>query len=116
MAFLGRVTWIIARLTFTLFVRLLLRLVLPIVSVLLGWLLSLVTTAFVATVNGPGQYSERLASEWTRQLLDLGVSRDHLDQTYILCRFLAASRIVLGWVVAALFTMVILRSIFGFFI
>ena len=96
-------------------IALLIRLLLPVVLWVLRQLHSLLLTTLKATVNGPRQYTDRLASEWTRQLLDLGVPRDNLDETYILCRFLARSMIVFGWVVSVAITVEILRIVFGFF-
>lgn len=108
-----------ARLAFRLLLVLLgvlMQLLLPILLIILRILRDLVSTSLSATIHGPRQFIERLASEWTQNLLDSGVSRDHLDQLYGLCRFLAGSKIILGWVVAALFTVAILRIVFGFFI
>ena len=76
---------------------------------------SLLVTTLMATVNGPRQYTDQLASEWTLQLINRGVSRDNLDQVYDLCRFLAGSMIVFGWVVSVAITVEILRIVFGFF-
>ena len=88
---------------------------LPFILATLRVLRGLVFTSLTATVNGPGQYTDRLASEWTRRLLELGISRDNIDQLYNLCHFLVASRILLGWGIAALFTVVILRVVFEHF-
>ena len=119
MNLLIRITLFIARLAFTILVKLIvafIRLLWPFLLAVLRILGSLVSTSLTATVHGPSQFTERLASEWTRRLLDLGVSRDHLDHVHSLCRFLAVSMIVLGWVVTVLFTVAILRVVFGFFI
>jgi len=119
MALLGRMIWFIVRMILKLIGRLLqllFSLLIPVLSVLLRWSFRLMSLSLTATVHGPRQFTERLASEWTQRLLELGVSHDHLDQLYTLCRFLAASMIVLGWVVAALFTVAILRVVFGIFI
>jgi hypothetical protein len=70
--------------------------------------------SLTATVNGPSQFIDRLAFEWTRHFLDIGVPREYLDQIFSLCRFLVASMIVSGWVIAALFTVAVLRIVFGF--
>jgi len=90
--------------------------VLPLLLATLQLLHRLVFTSLTATVNGPRQYTERLASEWTRQFLALGIPRDNFDQVYSLCRVLAASQILLGWAIAALITVAILRIVFEFFI
>ena len=92
------------------------RLLLPVFLSLLSILRGLVFSSLTATVNGPGQYIDRLASEWTRQLLERGIPRDNIDQLYNLCHFLVAARIVLGWVIAALVTAGILRIVFELFI
>ena len=89
--------------------------VLPILRSALRVLRGLVFTSLVATVNGPRQFTDRLASEWTLRVLDLGIQRDNVDQIYVLCRFLVGSRIVLGWVVAILFTVAVLRVVYGLF-
>lgn len=112
-----RVIRFITVLAFNLLIRLLLvlfRLLLPIVISLLRMMRTLVATSLVATVNGPSLYTEQLASAWTRRLLDIGVSRDYLDQVFGLCRFLATSTIVLGWVVTALISVAILRVVYGY--
>lgn len=90
--------------------------VLPLLLATLRMLRRLVWTSLTATVTGPGQYTERLASEWTRRLLALGIPRDNIDQLYNLCRLLAASQILLGWAIAALITLAILRIVFELFI
>ena len=97
-------------------IAVLLRLLLPVLFATLRILRGLVFTSLTAIVNGPGLYTDRLASEWTRRLLDMGIPRDNIDQLYSLCHFLVASRILLGWVIAALITVIILRIVFGFFI
>ena len=89
---------------------------LPILQATLRVLLALIFTSFAATVNGPRQFIDRLASEWTFWFLSLGVDRGSIDQIYRLCRFLVASRLILGWSVATLFTVAILRVVFGIFI
>jgi hypothetical protein len=118
MALLFRISWSIARIIFNLLVRLIQWLLPPLLSIaflLLGWLLRLVTTSLTATVNGRRQFTDRLAAEWTLRLLNLGFSRDYLDQLYSLCRFFVTSTIVLGWVVATLFIMAVFRIVFGLF-
>jgi hypothetical protein len=77
-------------------------LVAPYILLTLRMLRRLMAMSLTATVIGPRQYVDRLASEWTQQLLGLGGLRDHLDQLYRLCHFLATSMIVLGWVVTTL--------------
>jgi len=104
------------RLTFALLTVIFRIIVLPFLLGTLRVLRSLVFSSLTATVNGPGQYTDRLASEWTRQLLELGISRDNIDQLYSLCHFLVASRILLGWGIAALITVGILRIVFELFI
>jgi hypothetical protein len=109
----------VARLVFRLFIGLvgfLLSLALPIILAILHLLQTLMFTSISAIVHGPGLFIERIASRWTLRLLSLGVSRDYLDQLYGLCRFFATSEIVLGWVITALFSVAILRVVFGFFI
>lgn len=91
------------------------QLLLPYLLAVLRMLLGLVSMSLSAAVQGPRIFIDRLASKWTQQLLNLGVSREHLDQLYNLCRFLAASMIVLGWVIATLFTVAVLRLFFGYF-
>ena len=104
---LAILAWVIANLF---------RLLLPWILAALRFLINLVTGSLSATVQGPGRYTQWLASEWTRQLLDLGVSRDYLDQIYGLCRLLVVVRIVAGLAVATLFTVAILRVVFGYLI
>ena len=90
--------------------------VLPLLLAALRMLRRLVLTSLTATAIGPGQYTDRLASEWTRQLLALGIPRDNIDQLYSLSRVLAVSQILLGWAIAALITLAILRIVFELFI
>ena len=91
-------------------------LLLPLFIAVLQALRSLISLSFTATVNNPRQYIDRLAGEWTQWLLDLGVDRQYLDQVHGLCRFLAASILVLGWVMASIFMAAMLRVVFGFLI
>jgi hypothetical protein len=116
MALLGRIAWLVARLILsmlTILLHLLFRLLLRVLRLLLDGSFSLVTTALLATVSGPTQSIERMASEWTQRLLAFGVSPEHLYVAYRICRFLAALVIVLGWLVAALFTLVVIRVVSG---
>lgn len=76
----------------------------------------LVFTSLTATVTGPTQFTDRLASEWTRRVLEMGIRPEDIDQVFRLCRFLVVSMIILGWLVATLFTVAVLRVVFGHFI
>jgi hypothetical protein len=105
-------------LTFRISVRLvafIFHLLLPIVLRILGLLQALIHMSFTATVQGPAQYTDRLASQWTRRLLDSGADRANIDEIYRFCRFLVGALIVLGWVVSGSITVEILRIVFGFF-
>jgi hypothetical protein len=116
MALLGRAVRLLARLVLALLAALLhflLRLLLPVAFVLLDCLIRLMTTSLVATVSGPRQYIDRMASEWTRRLLVFGVSREHMDMAYLLCRCLAMLLIMLGWVIAFLFAVAAVRIVHG---
>ena len=86
---------------------------LPLLRTTMHLLRHLVFTSFLAAVNGPGMFIDRLATEWTWQVLDLGIPRNDIDQIYILCRFLAGGMIVLGWLISATFTVAVLRVVFG---
>ena len=97
-------------------IAVLIRLLLPYLFATLRILRTLVFTSLTATVNGPGQYTERLASEWTGQLINLVGFHENIDQIYSLCRFIAGTMILLGWVVSILFTVAVLRIVFGLFI
>lgn len=116
MNLLSRSAQLLLRSTFTITFRLvviLFRLFLPYFLTTIRIMRSLVFISLTATVNGPTQYTDRLASEWTQNLLLMGVSRDYLDQIFVLCRFVARSMVVMGWVVATLFLVAILRVVFG---
>jgi len=89
---------------------------LPILQATLRVLLALIFTSFAATVNGPRQFIDRLASEWTRRIIELVDGRDHIDQIFSFCRLMAGTMIVLGWLVSILFTVAILRVVSSFFI
>ncbi len=91
------------------------RLLVPYLLAVLRFLVSLMTTSIAAAVHGPRQYTEWLASKWAWQLLESGVSRDYLDQIYSLCRVLVVSKIVMGLAFGILFTLAILRVVFGIF-
>ena len=90
--------------------------VLPILIWVVRTLRALVFMSFTATVHGPPVFASRLASQWTRGFLESGADRNRIDQIYSLCYFAAASMIVLGWVISILFTVTVLRVVFGFFI
>ena len=87
----------------------------PIFLAVLRSLRNLVFMSMTATAHGPVQYSNRLASQWTRQLIEMGASREYIDQIYSLCRFTVMSMICSGWIVSGVFTMAILRVVFGIF-
>lgn len=88
---------------------------LPVLLVVLRVLRDLIFLSFIAAVNGPVQYTDHLASEWTRPLLELGGPRDHIDQIFVFCQLAVSSLVALGWIVTALFTVEILRVIYGWF-
>ena len=104
-----RVLWRLA----ALFLQLIL---LPALLVPLRALRALIFFSFSATVSGPMQYTDRVASEWTRRLLELGGSRDHMDQIFVFCHLAVWSLVALGWIVTVLFTVEIIRVVFGIFI
>lgn len=89
---------------------------LPILFWLLHLLWSIVSMSFTATINGPGQYVNNLAAEWTQRLLEVTGGREYIDQIFSLCRLLVGSTIVLGWIISIVFTVEILRVVFGLFI
>ena len=94
----------------------LIRLLLPVFLVAVRTLGGLAAMSFAATVNGPTQFIDRLAAQWTQRLLELGAPIDRIDQIFSFCRFTARSMIVLGWLVSVLFTVELIRIVFGFFI
>jgi hypothetical protein len=75
-----------------------------------------ISFSFTATVNGPRQFIDRLAGEWTERFHDVVRDRSNINEIYQLCRILVGARIVLGWVIFIAFTVAILRVVFGFFI
>jgi hypothetical protein len=77
---------------------------------------SLIFFSFSATVNGPRQFIDRLAGEWTQSFHETVHDRSHIHEIYQLCRILVIARMVLGWVVLIAFTVAILRVVFGFFL
>jgi len=94
----------------------LIRLLLPVLLLGVRTLGGLVSMSFAATVNGPTEFIDRLAAEWTQRFIELGPPIDRLDQIFSFCRLTALSMIVLGWLISVLFTVEILRVVFGFFI
>jgi hypothetical protein len=89
---------------------------LPLLIVILRLLRDLVSLSFRATVNGPTRFIDRLAGEWTERFHGLVDDRSHIYEVYQLCRFMAAALIILGWIIATLFTVELLRVVFGIFI
>ncbi len=89
------------------------HLLVPLVLRLLHLLWFLVAASFTATVIGPRQYVDRLGADWTGRLIASGLDRDHIDHLYTLCRLAVTARMVLGWVIAVLFTVFMLRLVFG---
>ena len=106
--------WLLRTLFFLLVT--LLGLLLPVLLFVLRALRDLVAMSFAATVNGPAPFTDRLAGEWTQQLIELGAPLDHIDPIFQFCRLVARSIIVLGWLISIVFTMQILRVVFGIFI
>ena len=110
-----RLFWWLLRALFALLI-LLISFLLPIVLVLLRGLIGLISISFAATVNGPRPFVDRLAGEWTHHLLERGAPPDRIDLLFGLCQFAARSIIVLGWIISIVFTVQVLRVVFGFFI
>lgn len=86
----------------------------PMFLVVLRSLRNLIFMSMTATVHGPTQYSNRLASQWTRQLIEMGASREYIDQIYSLCRITVMSMICSGWIVSGVFTVAVFRVVYGF--
>jgi hypothetical protein len=57
---------------------------------------------------GSSEATERIASGWTQRLIEMGVSTNHIDSAYKLCRFLVACLITLGWILPMLMTFIVL--------
>ena len=89
---------------------------LPVLLVILRAMSALIFFSFSATINGPMQYTDRVASEWTRRLLELGGLRGHIDHIFVFCQLIVGFLVALGWIVTVLFTVGILRVVFGHFI
>ncbi len=113
--------WRLIRFLASLAIRLLLvlittaiHLLAPVVLAVLRSLQSLIFMSMTAIVHGPAQYINRLASEWTRRLIERGASRDYIDEIYSLCQFTVTSMVVSGWAISAIFTLLILRVVFGY--
>jgi hypothetical protein len=103
------IMWILIALIFRL-------LFLPLLLLAFRAMRDLIFLSFTATVNGPYQYTDRVASDWTRRFLEMGAPRDHMDSIYFVCQMAVGSLIALGWVVSVLFTVEIIRIVFGYFI
>ncbi len=118
-----RILGLIIRVTATLVANLLrqfLRLLLHLATIIFRWMFNLIAMAFVASVNGPRQYIERRAAEWTSRLLAHGMSRDHLDIAHHTSRIIITCMIVLGWMGTGFFMVtigvifvVVFRVVFG---
>jgi hypothetical protein len=108
------ILWLL-RLLFFLLIALV-GLLLPVLLFMLRTTRDLVSISFAATVNGPAPFADRLAGEWTERLIEMGAPRDRIDQVFALCQFMARLIIVLGWLVSIVFTVEILRVVFGYFI
>ena len=91
-------------------------LLLPVLLFVLRALRDVVSISFAATVSGPAPFADRLAGEWTQRLIGLGAPLDRLDQIFRFCQLATQLIIVLGWLVSIVFTVQILRVVFGFFI
>ena len=89
---------------------------LPIIFTVVRSLRDLVSLSFGATVYGPTRFIDRLAGEWTELFHRQVDDRDHIQEVFQLCRILAGATIVLGWVIAGFFTVIVLRIVFGIFI
>lgn len=89
------------------------RLLLPILLAVVRFLMNQVGSSLSGLIYGPRRYVELLASKWTVQLLDRGVSHDYLDQIHGLCIFLASSKFVMGLTIAGLILVAVLRVVFG---
>lgn len=90
------------------------RVLAPVALSALRSLRNLIFMSMTATVHGPRQYANRLASQWTRQVIEMGASIEYIDEIYSLCHFTVMSMIVSGWIVSVVFTTIILRVVFGY--
>jgi hypothetical protein len=90
-------------------------LLLPLLVAVLWLIRSLLFFSITATVSGPRQFIDRRAGEWTERIYEGSATRDHLGEVFQLCRILVGAIIVLGWVVAGLFTYSLIRVYFGLF-
>ena len=90
-------------------------LLVPIFVAILWLIRSLMLFSITATINGPRQYIDRRAGEWTERIYEGSSSREHMSGVFQLCRLLVGIIIVLGWLVSGFFTYSIVRVYFVFF-
>ena len=109
------VLWV-SRFLISLIIAVFLHYIMPFLLTTLRFLRRWVLFSFTATVNGPRKYINRLAGEWTERIHEGSENRDHIHQVYQLCRFLVVAIVVLGWLVAGVFTYLLFRVAYGFFI
>lgn len=101
---------------FTLASVLLQLIILPALLLVLRACRDLIFFSFRATVFGPARFIDRLAGEWTARFHQVVEDREHIDEVFLLCRLAAGSLVILGWLLTLLFTVEILRVVFGHFI
>ena len=119
MRWLLRFFWFISRSLVTFLVWIVvnaIRRLLPVLMVVLRFLIGYVSTSLSAMIYGPRRYVDGLASKWTLQLLDRGVSQDYIDELHDLCIFLAALKFVIGLVIAGVVLVAILRTVYNIWI
>ena len=113
---LGVLVLAAGRLLLLLLVTIFQILLLPILIIAFRLLQRLIFFAFTAIVNNPRQYINRLAGEWTERIHEGSVNRNHMNEVFQFCRFLVGAIVVLGWLVAGVFTYLLFRVAYGFFI
>ena len=121
-----RLVGFILRIVVSVLVRvsiLLLRAFRPIGIAVARRLFNMMRTSIMAAIMGPTAFIDRQASDWTRRLLAIGMSRDHIDIAHDTSRIVITGMIVMGWVVTALFMvtmavifLAVIRVVFGIFI
>jgi hypothetical protein len=90
-------------------------LLLPLLALIARLFVDLVSLSFGAAANGPTAFIDRLAGEWTERFHEVVEDREHMNEIYHLCRFMVGVLVVLGWLVSTIFTIMLLRVVFGFF-
>ncbi len=92
--------------------RLILRLIIPWIIKVLGWMLTLATTSLASIWVGVPMAVTRIAERWVEEANAIGFPERYNGYVYYPSVVVATSTLILGWVILAFITVFLIKLVF----